>query len=223
MWFSSKRQLQRECHKALTSEAQASPRVDVGDIPVFGTEIEHEGKSVKEPSVPEVSPVFVWSLMGPHLVFHVSGCTPFSSLVSEVTAQAMSGSAPSSWPLPPGAVQNRRQPWNVAPRETHYPARPPTGPNFSTAPTCRPTRNKGNKQPNPGASFQIQQLEEMLAQIGCSTEVMLRFATVFLPLLLQEIRLRISTGREVTFWIDSVGPNRTLPIFKVCVTSGGNN
>ena len=37
----------RRCHKALTSEAQASPRVDVG---------EHEGKSVKEPCFPEVFP-----------------------------------------------------------------------------------------------------------------------------------------------------------------------
>ena len=85
--------------------------------------------------------------------------------------QAMSGSAPSSWPLPPGPVQNRRQPWTVPPRETHFPARPLAGPNFRTAPTYRPPRNKGNKQPNSGASFQIQQLVEMLAQICCSTEV----------------------------------------------------
>ena len=84
----------------------------------------------------------------------------------------MSGSAPSSWPLPPGLVYNRRQLRNVPPGETHHPARPPAGPNFSTAPTFRTPRNKGNKQPNPGASVQIQQLVETLAQIGCSTEVM---------------------------------------------------
>ena len=49
----------RRCHKALTSEAQTSPRVDVGDTP--DSEIEHEGKSVKEPCSPEVFPVFVRS------------------------------------------------------------------------------------------------------------------------------------------------------------------
>ena len=64
------------CHKALTSEAQASPQVDVGDTP--DSEIEHEGKSVKEPCFLEVFPVFVRSLLG---------CTPVSSLVSEVTAR----------------------------------------------------------------------------------------------------------------------------------------
>ena len=87
--------------------------------------------------------------------------------------QAMGGSAPSSWPLSPGPVQNKRQPRNVPPRETHYPARPPAGPNFRTAPTVRfPRMNKGNKQANPGAPIQIPQLVELLTQIGCSTEVM---------------------------------------------------
>ena len=50
----------RECHKALTSEAHSSPRVDVGDTP--DSEIEHEGKSVKEPCFPVVFSVFVRSL-----------------------------------------------------------------------------------------------------------------------------------------------------------------
>ena len=70
----------RGCHKAFTSETQASPRVDVGDTPVSGTEIEHEGKSVKEPSVPEVLSVFVGSLLGrlSRLWWHY-----VSSLVSE--------------------------------------------------------------------------------------------------------------------------------------------
>ena len=68
-------------------EAKASPRVDVAETPVFGTECEHEGKSVTEPSVPEVFTVFVWSLLGPHLVFLVSDCTPVSSLVSDVMAR----------------------------------------------------------------------------------------------------------------------------------------
>ena len=84
----------------------------------------------------------------------------------------MSGSALGSWPLPPGLVHNRRQPRHVPPRETHHPARPLSGPNFSTAPTFRTPRNKGNKQPNPGASVQIQQSVGVLAQIGCSSEVM---------------------------------------------------
>ena len=170
---------------------------------------------MKEPSFPEVFPVFVRCLLGPHLVFHVSGCTTVSSLVSEVTArtgvpghlfsfvvegkvageltmndcgvskdmtlcmmarlrgganppsqrgtasggagqwfcvacqlggcyairtrcfrcglsrqeseQAMSGSSPSTWPLPPGPVHKRRQPRHVPPREKHYPARPLSG------------------------------------------------------------------------------------------------
>ena len=73
---------------------------------------------------------------------------------------AMSGSAPNSWPLPPRLVHNRRQP------------RITSGLNFTTAPTFRPPRNEGNKQPNPGASVQIQQLVDMLSQIGCSSEVM---------------------------------------------------
>ena len=47
---------------------------------------------------------------------------------------------------------------HVPPRETHYPARPLSGSNFSTAPTFRTPRNKGNKQPNPGVSVPIQQL-----------------------------------------------------------------
>ena len=42
---------------------------------------------MKEPSVPDFFPIFVWSLLGPHLVFHVSGRTPVSSLVSDVTAR----------------------------------------------------------------------------------------------------------------------------------------
>ena len=41
----------------------------------------------KEPSVPEVFPVFVRSLLGPHLVFLVSDCTPVSSLVLDVVAR----------------------------------------------------------------------------------------------------------------------------------------
>ena len=40
------------------------------------------------------------------------------------------------------------------------------------APTFRTPRNKGNKQPNPGASVQIQQLVDRLSQIACSSEVM---------------------------------------------------
>ena len=51
------------------AEAKASPRVDVDETPRFVTEVEHEGKSVKEPSVPEVFSVFVGSLLGPHLVW----------------------------------------------------------------------------------------------------------------------------------------------------------
>ena len=66
------------------------------------------------------------------------------------SVQAMSGSAPCSWPLPPGLVHIRRQPRHVPPRETHYPVRPPTGPNFGTTLTFRIPGNKGNKQPNPG-------------------------------------------------------------------------
>ena len=193
------------------AKAKATPRVDVAETPVFGTEYEHEGKSVKEPSVPEVFPVFVRSLLGPHLVFLVSDCTPVSSLVLDVLARtgvpehlfglvvegkvvaeelilsecgvrndmtlcmtarlrggsnptqqrgaplggagqwfcvacqlggcyairtrcfwcglsrqeserATGSSAPSSWPLPPGPVQNRRQPRIVPPREVSYPA-----------------------------------------------------------------------------------------------------
>ena len=60
----------------------------------------------------------------------------------------------------------------MSPSETHCPARPPSGPNFTTAPTFRTPRNKGNKQPNPGASVQIKQLVDMLSQIGCSLEAM---------------------------------------------------
>ena len=85
----------------------------------------------------------------------------------------MGSSAPSSWPLPPGPVQNRRQPRIVPPREVSYPARPQAGPSFQTAPTFRLPRNKGNKQPNPNpAPVQFPQLVELLTQIGCSAEVM---------------------------------------------------
>ena len=49
------------------AKAKATLRVDVAETPVFGTDYELEGKSVKEPSVPEVFPVFVRSLLGPHL------------------------------------------------------------------------------------------------------------------------------------------------------------
>ena len=69
------------------AEAKATPRVDVAETPVVATEYEHEGKSVKEPSVPDVFPVFVRSLLGPHLVFLVSDCTPVSSLVSDIVAR----------------------------------------------------------------------------------------------------------------------------------------
>ena len=77
----------RGCHNALASEAKASPRVDVGDTTASFREDEHEGKNGKGPSVSDLFPVFVRSLLGPHLVFHVSGCTPVSSLVSDVTAR----------------------------------------------------------------------------------------------------------------------------------------
>ena len=243
-------------------QAKATARVDVPETPVFGTEYEHEGKSVKEPSVPEVFPVFVRSLLGPHLVFLVSDCTPVSSLVLDIVARtgvpehlfglvvegkvvaeeltlsecgvrkdmtlcmtarlrggsnstqqrgalhggagqwfcvacqlggcyavrtrcfrcglsrqeserAMGSSAPSSWPLPPGPVQNGRQPRIVPPREVSHPGRPQAGPSFQTAPTFRLPRNKGNKQPNPNpAPVHFPQLVELLTQIGCSTEVM---------------------------------------------------
>ena len=85
----------------------------------------------------------------------------------------MGGSAPSSWPLPPGPVQNKRQPRIVPPREVSYPARPQVKPHFQTAPTFRLPRNKGNKQPNPNSSpVQFPQLVELLTQIGGSAEVM---------------------------------------------------
>ena len=216
------------------AEAKATPRVDVAETPVFGTEFEHEGKSVKEPSVPEVFPVFVRSLLGPHLVFLVSDCTPVSSLVLDVVARtgvpehlvglvvegkvvaeeltlsgcgvrkdmtlcmtarlrggsnptqqrgaplggagqwfcvacqlggcyairtrcfrcglsrqeserAMGSSAPTSWPLPPGPVQNRRQPRIVPPREMSYPARPQALPLFG----FRGTRGTSSPIPIP--------------------------------------------------------------------------
>ena len=38
------------------AEAKASPGVDVDETPRFVTEVEHEGKSVKEPSFPSVCP-----------------------------------------------------------------------------------------------------------------------------------------------------------------------
>ena len=65
---------QWECRCALASAAKASPRVDVGDTPLVQTfgEDEHEGKSVEDQSQSDVFPVFVRSLLGPHLVFHVS-------------------------------------------------------------------------------------------------------------------------------------------------------
>ena len=94
-------------------------------------------------------------------------------LSRQESERAMGGSAPSSWPLPPGLVQNRRQPRIVPPREVSYPARPQAGTNFQTAPTFRLPRNKGNKQPNSNpAPVQFPQLVELLTQIGCSAEVM---------------------------------------------------
>ena len=136
-------------------------------------------------------------------------------LSRQESEQAMSGSSPSSWPLPPGPVHNRRQPRHVPPGETLYPARPPSGPNFSTAPTFRTPRNKGNKQPNPGASVQIQQSVEMLAatrlQLGGHDN---RVSGLASP----EILLRKGSGGWETCWTDKVGPNRILPILKGCVT-----
>ena len=67
-------------------ELRIEAKVTTGRPPVLLQRPSTKVKSVKEPSVPEVFPLFVRSLLGPHLVFHVSGCTPVSSLVSEVTA-----------------------------------------------------------------------------------------------------------------------------------------
>ena len=83
-------------------------------------------------------------------------------LFRQESEEVMIGSAPSSWPLPPGPVRDRRQPRHVPHGETHNPALQ----HFVLRGA------KGNKQPNPGASVQIQQLVEMLSQIGCSSEVM---------------------------------------------------
>ena len=51
--------------------------MDVDETSRFVTEAEHEGESVKEPSVPEVFPVFVRSLLG-----HTSSFTSLVALLS---------------------------------------------------------------------------------------------------------------------------------------------
>ena len=54
MWVYDMRELRGSRHAF--AEAEATPRVDVAETPVFSTEYEHDGKSVKEPSVPEGLP-----------------------------------------------------------------------------------------------------------------------------------------------------------------------
>ena len=58
------------------------------DTPESLREDEHEGKNVKVQCDPDLIPVVVRSPVGPHLVFHVSRCTPVSSLMSDVIARA---------------------------------------------------------------------------------------------------------------------------------------
>ena len=82
----------RRCHKALTSEAQASPRDDVGDTPY--SKIEHEGECVKEPCFPESSPCLSevsW--------VHTSSSTSLVALLSLLAGVGSQGAHWGSWTL----------------------------------------------------------------------------------------------------------------------------